>query len=147
MLWDWRGFISMQHNGIILHSGAFLSLGVPQSKDVVWWHHEAVWDHGSCSPQCCTTTVPDENLCRKVKSKQFYDKAEPLVLRGNMWKQIHVTCCTLLHRPVITNELKELIVRMLDKNPETRITIPEIKVSGKDKSPHLIKEDAYVKLS
>uniref|UniRef100_A0A671YML8 calcium/calmodulin-dependent protein kinase n=1 Tax=Sparus aurata TaxID=8175 RepID=A0A671YML8_SPAAU len=30
--------------------------------------------------------------------------------------------------PVITDELKELIVKMLDKNPETRITIPEIKL-------------------
>uniref|UniRef100_A0A4W6DRD1 calcium/calmodulin-dependent protein kinase n=1 Tax=Lates calcarifer TaxID=8187 RepID=A0A4W6DRD1_LATCA len=29
--------------------------------------------------------------------------------------------------PLISNELKELIGRMLDKNPETRITIPEIK--------------------
>ena len=49
----------------------------------------------------------------------------------------------LLHRPVITNELKELIVKMLDKNPETRITIPEIKVGGREKSPHLIKEDVF----
>uniref|UniRef100_A0A8P4GHW3 calcium/calmodulin-dependent protein kinase n=1 Tax=Dicentrarchus labrax TaxID=13489 RepID=A0A8P4GHW3_DICLA len=31
-------------------------------------------------------------------------------------------------RPLISNELKELIERMLDKNPETRITIPEIKL-------------------
>uniref|UniRef100_A0A669DKH7 calcium/calmodulin-dependent protein kinase n=1 Tax=Oreochromis niloticus TaxID=8128 RepID=A0A669DKH7_ORENI len=30
--------------------------------------------------------------------------------------------------PLISNELKELIERMLDKNPETRITIPEIKL-------------------
>ncbi|KAL2297257.1 hypothetical protein Nmel_016553, partial [Mimus melanotis] len=28
----------------------------------------------------------------------------------------------------ISDELKELILRMLDKNPETRITVPEIKV-------------------
>lgn len=34
-------------------------------------------------------------------------------------------------RPLISNELKELIERMLDKNPETRITIPEIKVRRK----------------
>ncbi|XP_075892545.1 calcium/calmodulin-dependent protein kinase kinase 1b [Nelusetta ayraudi] len=31
-------------------------------------------------------------------------------------------------KPAITNELKELIERMLDKNPETRITVPEIKL-------------------
>ncbi|XP_041096940.1 calcium/calmodulin-dependent protein kinase kinase 1 isoform X2 [Polyodon spathula] len=30
--------------------------------------------------------------------------------------------------PVISEELKSLILRMLDKNPDTRITIPEIKV-------------------
>ncbi|XP_041796495.1 calcium/calmodulin-dependent protein kinase kinase 1b isoform X1 [Chelmon rostratus] len=30
--------------------------------------------------------------------------------------------------PLISNELKELIEKMLDKNPETRITIPEIKL-------------------
>ncbi|XP_033486243.1 calcium/calmodulin-dependent protein kinase kinase 1b isoform X1 [Epinephelus lanceolatus] len=30
--------------------------------------------------------------------------------------------------PSISNELKDLIERMLDKNPETRITIPEIKL-------------------
>uniref|UniRef100_A0A674IFI9 Calcium/calmodulin dependent protein kinase kinase 1 n=1 Tax=Terrapene triunguis TaxID=2587831 RepID=A0A674IFI9_9SAUR len=30
--------------------------------------------------------------------------------------------------PQISEELKELIVRMLDKNPETRITVPEIKL-------------------
>ncbi|XP_030599527.1 calcium/calmodulin-dependent protein kinase kinase 1-like isoform X3 [Archocentrus centrarchus] len=30
--------------------------------------------------------------------------------------------------PLITKELEELIERMLDKNPETRITIPEIKL-------------------
>uniref|UniRef100_A0A8C4W325 Calcium/calmodulin dependent protein kinase kinase 1 n=1 Tax=Gopherus evgoodei TaxID=1825980 RepID=A0A8C4W325_9SAUR len=30
--------------------------------------------------------------------------------------------------PQISEELKEVIVRMLDKNPETRITVPEIKL-------------------
>ncbi|XP_058489000.1 calcium/calmodulin-dependent protein kinase kinase 1b isoform X1 [Solea solea] len=33
-----------------------------------------------------------------------------------------------LETPLISNELKELIGQMLDKNPETRITIPEVKV-------------------
>lgn len=41
-------------------------------------------------------------------------------------------------RPAISNELKELIERMLDKNPETRITVPEIKVTFKIKLPCLI---------
>lgn len=39
--------------------------------------------------------------------------------------------CVLLFsslRAQISDELKELILRMLDKNPETRITVPEIKV-------------------
>uniref|UniRef100_A0A8C7Q098 Protein kinase domain-containing protein n=1 Tax=Oncorhynchus mykiss TaxID=8022 RepID=A0A8C7Q098_ONCMY len=31
------------------------------------------------------------------------------------------------HRPEVCKELKELIIRMLDKNPDSRITIPEIK--------------------
>uniref|UniRef100_A0A8C6TFH5 Calcium/calmodulin-dependent protein kinase kinase 1, alpha b n=1 Tax=Neogobius melanostomus TaxID=47308 RepID=A0A8C6TFH5_9GOBI len=30
--------------------------------------------------------------------------------------------------PTISNDLKDLIVKMLDKNPETRITLPEVKV-------------------
>lgn len=34
-----------------------------------------------------------------------------------------------LLRLQISDELKELILRMLDKNPETRITVPEIKVN------------------
>lgn len=40
--------------------------------------------------------------------------------------------CVLLFsslRAQISEELKDLILRMLDKNPETRITVPEIKVS------------------
>lgn len=32
-------------------------------------------------------------------------------------------------RPLISNELKKLIQQMLDKNPETRITVPEVKVT------------------
>lgn len=31
-------------------------------------------------------------------------------------------------RPEVTDFLKDLITRMLDKNPETRISVPEIKV-------------------
>ena len=42
--------------------------------------------------------------------------------------QTPIKFCILLHRPVIGEDLKELIQLMLDKNPETRITIPEIKV-------------------
>lgn len=33
---------------------------------------------------------------------------------------------------MISNELRELIEQMLDKNPETRITVPEIKVTVKN---------------
>lgn len=42
-----------------------------------------------------------------------------------------VNCMLLfsLLRLHISDELKELILRMLDKNPETRITVPEIKVN------------------
>lgn len=45
-----------------------------------------------------------------------------------------LTCAAIfltlfLLRAQISDELKELILRMLDKNPETRITVPEIKVN------------------
>jgi len=33
-----------------------------------------------------------------------------------------------LPRPEVTDFLKDLIMRMLDKNPESRISVPEIKV-------------------
>lgn len=33
-----------------------------------------------------------------------------------------------LIRPEISEELKDLILKMLDKNPETRIGVPDIKV-------------------
>lgn len=33
-----------------------------------------------------------------------------------------------LSRPEISEELKDLILKMLDKNPETRIGVPDIKV-------------------
>ncbi|XP_068939782.1 calcium/calmodulin-dependent protein kinase kinase 1 [Petaurus breviceps papuanus] len=40
------------------------------------------------------------------------------------------SCHTLsfLHRPLISESLKDLILRMLDKDPQTRIVIPEIKL-------------------
>lgn len=37
-------------------------------------------------------------------------------------------------RPEISEELRALILRMLDKNPDTRITIPEIKVTTEEPS-------------
>lgn len=42
----------------------------------------------------------------------------------------------LFHRPTISEDLKELIILTLDKSPETRITIPEIKV--KDERVHVM---------
>lgn len=36
----------------------------------------------------------------------------------------------LTRRPDIAEDLKDLITRMLDKNPESRILVPEIKVPG-----------------
>lgn len=38
-------------------------------------------------------------------------------------------------RPDIAEDLKDLITRMLDKNPESRIVVPEIKVPGGHRSP------------
>lgn len=37
-------------------------------------------------------------------------------------------------RPAVSDELKELVERMLDKNPETRITVSEIKVNNTESS-------------
>lgn len=37
-------------------------------------------------------------------------------------------------RPKISEELRTLILRMLDKNPDSRITIPEIKVTKRTKA-------------
>lgn len=54
--------------------------------------------------------------------------AERFFFRFNSLFYLSVNCYVPL-RPVISNELRELIERMLDKNPETRITVPEIKVT------------------
>ncbi|KPP58144.1 hypothetical protein Z043_124051 [Scleropages formosus] len=54
------------------------------------------------------------------------DGSEP-----NLWSsQIRKQFDTLpnLTMPTISNDLKDLILRMLEKNPNTRITVPEIKV-------------------
>lgn len=40
----------------------------------------------------------------------------------------------ILCRPEISEELRILILRMLDKNPDTRLTIPEIKVTSEQRS-------------
>lgn len=40
-----------------------------------------------------------------------------------------VSLSRVLCRPKISEELRTLILRMLDKNPDNRITIPEIKVT------------------
>lgn len=40
--------------------------------------------------------------------------------------------CCVWCRPEISEELRTLILRMLDKNPDTRITIPEIKVTSRE---------------
>lgn len=47
-----------------------------------------------------------------------------------MWRHVEQQKCNFPPRPVITKDLEELIERMLDKNPETRITVPEIKVAS-----------------
>lgn len=41
----------------------------------------------------------------------------------------HILC-----RKEISEELRILILRMLDKNPDTRLTIPEIKVTSERRS-------------
>jgi hypothetical protein len=52
------------------------------------------------------------------------------------WVFISVTLW--YHRPDVCKELKDLIVRMLDKNPYTRITIPEIKVKAGRARPSMV---------
>lgn len=44
---------------------------------------------------------------------------------GNL---VFVFCFCFFYRPQVSEELRTLILRMLDKNPDTRITLPEIKV-------------------
>lgn len=41
-------------------------------------------------------------------------------------------------RPEISEELRTLILRMLDKNPDARITIPELKVTKQETESRLI---------
>lgn len=48
-------------------------------------------------------------------------------------KRIFINCLPFvfflpLFRPEVSEELKDLILKMLDKNPETRIGVPDIKV-------------------
>lgn len=47
-------------------------------------------------------------------------------------KRILINCLPLiflsLFRPEVSEELKDLILKMLDKNPEMRIGVPDIKV-------------------
>ena len=38
-------------------------------------------------------------------------------------------CLVCFFRPAISPGMKDLILKMLDKNPETRVTLPVIKVS------------------
>ncbi|CAB1316857.1 unnamed protein product, partial [Coregonus sp. 'balchen'] len=55
--------------------------------------------------------------------------------------KIRTKCVEFPELPEISEELRTLILRMLDKNPDTRITIPEIKLdpwvtqSGRDPLP------------
>lgn len=49
-----------------------------------------------------------------------------LVMSTN--KAVSLSCVSC--RKEISEELRTLILRMLDKNPDTRITIPEIKVTS-----------------
>lgn len=47
----------------------------------------------------------------------------------------HPLTCLPSPRPDIAEDLKDLITRMLDKNPESRIVVPEIKVPEGHHSP------------
>lgn len=48
------------------------------------------------------------------------------------------------NRPEISDELKHLIERMLDKNPATRITVPEIKVREAKKKGFFFYSKTYM---
>ncbi|KAJ7308907.1 hypothetical protein JRQ81_008183 [Phrynocephalus forsythii] len=49
------------------------------------------------------------------------------VYHRNQWSLIHPSVLST-PSPWISDELKDLILKMLEKNPETRITLPEIKL-------------------
>lgn len=41
-----------------------------------------------------------------------------------------VCLCLCVNSADISDDLKDLLLKMLEKNPETRITVPQIKVSN-----------------
>jgi [calcium/calmodulin-dependent protein kinase] kinase len=42
-------------------------------------------------------------------------------------------------KPIIANELKDLISQMLHKDPNQRLTLPEVKVRGENNTKFLLK--------
>ncbi len=51
-------------NAEFLHSPTRgLSIKTMNIKDMVWWCHKAVWDHGIGLFNCCTDKNADKNLC------------------------------------------------------------------------------------
>lgn len=80
------------------------------------------------------TTVPNVNLILNF-SQQLNVAMDDfgvhvLIMCTN--KAVSLSCVPC--RPEISEELRTLILRMLDKNPDTRITIPEIKVTTEEPS-------------
>ena len=49
-----------------------------------------------------------------------------------------------IFRPSISKPLQDLILRMLDKNPETRITLPQLKVSNILICLHITFQESFV---
>lgn len=55
-------------------------------------------------------------------------KKRKLTLRSSHWLASVILLCHF--RPSISDELKDLILQILDKNPSTRITLAEMKVNN-----------------
>lgn len=69
------------------------------------------------------------NACSNLKSVFLYVTVT-LGATVNVTVSACSLFCVFLCRPEISEELRTLILRMLDKNPDTRITLSEIKVAS-----------------
>lgn len=87
-------------------------------------------------------TLPNVNLIlnfsQLLNVAMDYFSVHVLIMCTNKAVSLSSPC-----RPVISEELRTLILRMLDKNPDTRITIPEIKVTTEELSDEAISHSLF----
>lgn len=85
------------------------------------------WTSGSC-----VCTVRSRARPWSSQTSEYRPAAPrrlpPRAPRGPACLTLGTSDVSLARRPDIAEDLKDLITRMLDKNPESRIMVPEIKV-------------------